>query len=137
MYSRSPAKGMIIVYDGECPFCASYVRLMALKKQVGAVELVDARSDHHSVRQLQGRGYDLDEGMAVIFGDAVYYGPDAVVLISELTEDGGWHQRLLSGLLRNPARARRLYPALKLGRRIALRLLGKPGISPLRTSGGE
>ena len=26
---------MVIVYDGECPFCKSYVRLAALKTAIG------------------------------------------------------------------------------------------------------
>jgi hypothetical protein len=26
---------MVVVYDGECPFCRNYVRLMSLRKAVG------------------------------------------------------------------------------------------------------
>ena len=33
---------MVVVYDGECPFCRNYVKLMWLRKAVGDVELVDA-----------------------------------------------------------------------------------------------
>ncbi len=33
---------MVVVYDGECPFCRNYIRLMSLRKAVGDVELVDA-----------------------------------------------------------------------------------------------
>jgi predicted DCC family thiol-disulfide oxidoreductase YuxK len=35
---------MVLVYDGECPFCRNYVRLMSLRKAVGDIELVDART---------------------------------------------------------------------------------------------
>ena len=46
---------MVIVYDGLCPFCTSYVRLMSLRRSVGAVELVDARSAHPEVQRLVKR----------------------------------------------------------------------------------
>ena len=35
--------GVRILYDGACPFCASYVRYARLKDRVGEVDLVDAR----------------------------------------------------------------------------------------------
>ena len=36
---------MKIIYDGECPFCSKYVRLIQLKKTIGYVELINARVD--------------------------------------------------------------------------------------------
>ena len=125
-----PAIGMVVVYDGECPFCSNYVRLMTLKRKVGAVELIDARSADPRVGELWRRGYDLNEGMAVLYGDAVYYGSDALALISAVTDERGLPQRLLSALLRSPRRARLLYPAMKAGRRATLRMLGRSDIAP-------
>jgi predicted DCC family thiol-disulfide oxidoreductase YuxK len=72
---------MSIVYDGECPFCRCYVTLMKLRTAVGKVELVDAREGGDTVRRLTQQGYDLNEGMAVIYASRVYYGKDAVVVI--------------------------------------------------------
>jgi len=40
---------MVIVYDGECPFCRNYIRLMELRKTVGNVDLVNARTPHPAV----------------------------------------------------------------------------------------
>ena len=125
--SNSRTDKITIVYDGECPFCKNYVRLMALRQQVDEVELVDAREqDHPCVKSLRARGLDLNEGMAAIFGDTIYYGSDAVVFISHLSGDGRWSRRFLSRLLREPMRTKFLYPMMKFGRRMALRLLGKP-----------
>ena len=129
MSTATPDTRMTVVYDGECPFCRNYVRLMALKKAVGAVELVDARSDAPAVRRLVELGYDLNEGMAAIYGGTVYFGSDAVVLISTLTHKAGPAARVLAALLRDPRRAKRLYPVMRVGRRIALRLLGRPEIA--------
>ena len=76
---------MVIVYDGECPFCRNYVRLMELRKAVGNVDLVNARTSHPAVWKLVELGYDLNESMAAIYGGKIYYGSDAVVLFSSMT----------------------------------------------------
>lgn len=125
--SESAGK-MVIVYDGQCPFCKSYVRLMALKAAVGEVDLIDARTPSAVVRSLSEQGYDLNEGMAAIFGGKVYHGRDAVVLISSMTDVQGRAGRIIAKLLGNPARAKVLYPALKAGRRLVLAALGRPKI---------
>ena len=52
---------MDIVYDGECPFCRNYVRFMELRKAVGNVDLVNARTPHPAVWKLVELGYDLNE----------------------------------------------------------------------------
>jgi predicted DCC family thiol-disulfide oxidoreductase YuxK len=120
---------LVVVYDGECPFCKNYVRLMALRQAAGEVELVDARTQAPAVRRLVELGYDLNEGMAATYGGRVYYGSDAVTLLSSMSSERGWLGRSIALLLRDPARAHLLYPALKLGRRIVLKLLGRPLIS--------
>ena len=120
---------MIVVYDGECPFCSNYVRLMALRKAVGRVELVNARQSHPFVRDLQTAGYDLNEGMAVIFGGKIYYGSEAVTLLSRLSDTSSVSARALSALLRDPARARRIYPWMRLCRNLTLKALGRKKIA--------
>ena len=35
------SSGTFIVYDGDCPFCRSYVSLMKLREAVGKVTLVE------------------------------------------------------------------------------------------------
>jgi hypothetical protein len=43
-----------------------------------------------------------------------------------MTNGRGWAGRFLAVLLRRPARARFLYPYMKVGRHFALKILGKP-----------
>ena len=128
MATLDSSSKMVIVYDGQCPFCTSYVRLMALKAAVGQVDLIDARIPGAVVRSLSERGYDLNEGMAAIYGGKIYHGSDAVVLISSMTGVRGGMGRVIATLLRSPARARVLYPLLKTGRRLVLAALGRPKI---------
>jgi len=116
---------LTVVYDGECPFCSNFVRLMALRRSVGTVALVDARAGGPLVEDLNRRGYDLNNGMVARHGRSLYYGADALVLLSTLSEDRGAVGRTLARLLRDPARARLLYPVMKLGRRATLALLGR------------
>ena len=34
-----------IIYDGECPFCSRYVKLMRLEETIGDIRLIDARKN--------------------------------------------------------------------------------------------
>lgn len=121
---------MIVIYDGECPFCSSYVNLMALRNQVSEIELVNARSDDPRVVDVQKKGYDLNEGMIVIYNAQIYYGSEALALISKLNTKTDTIPRLLAKTLGNSTRARILYPALKIGRAITLKVLGRSAIRP-------
>jgi predicted DCC family thiol-disulfide oxidoreductase YuxK len=118
----------VIVYDGDCPFCRSYISLMKLREAVGKVDLVDARAGGGAVNMLNAKGFDLNEGMAVIFGDKIYYGADAIVFISIMTHPLRPSSKMLAMLLRNKTRATIIYPIMKLGRQMTLRMLGVPDL---------
>jgi predicted DCC family thiol-disulfide oxidoreductase YuxK len=119
---------LTIIYDGECPFCASYVRMARLRETVGTVDLVDARSDDPRVAEAQADGLDLDDGMVVLWQGRRHYGAEAVRLIALLSGEGGVGNRLQRRLFRSPRVARALYPWLVRGRRLWLRLSGRPRI---------
>ena len=127
----APEAGLTIVYDGQCPFCSNFVALMTLKQAVGRVDLIDARSAHPLVATLFAQKYDLDEGLVVIYGEKVYYGSDAVALISDLSNRGGRIARLISFVLSGPRRANIIYPWMKAGRRVVLKMLGRSRIRKL------
>lgn len=113
--------GVEIFYDGECPFCSAYARMLNLRRTVGRVELIDARSADPRLKALRAQGVDLDEGMAVVYGGRLYVGAEAVRILSVLSESGG----ILRALMRSPRRAALLYPLLKGGRNLTLKLLGR------------
>ena len=114
-----------IIYDGECPFCRAYVRLVKLREAVGPVELIDGRQNLDVTAELQARGIDLNETMVVNFGGVSYAGPRAIEILSLLSSDSGLVNRMMARLLRNGRRADFFYPILRFGRNSALRLLGK------------
>lgn len=116
--------GMQVFYDGECPFCNSYVRMLHLREAVGTVELIDARSGDARVGALKAAGVDLNAGMAVRHGGRLYHGADAMQILSVLSAKGG----VLRAVMKSPRRARVIYPALRAGRGLLLRLLGRKPI---------
>jgi predicted DCC family thiol-disulfide oxidoreductase YuxK len=117
--------GLQIIYDGDCPFCSAYIRLVRLREAVGGVELVDARAHPDLVRDFQARGVDLNETMVVRYAGQLYAGADAIHLLSVLSSRSGRANRFLARIFCSARRARHLYPWLRAGRNLTLRLLGR------------
>lgn len=123
------AEPAVIVYDGECPFCSSYVRLLRLRQSIGPVRLVDARSSDPLVEALKAAGVDLDEGMVLKLGDRIYHGDECVHTLALLSTSVGLFNRLNAALFRSRTASRALYPILRTGRNAVLSLLGRRKIS--------
>jgi len=119
-----PAGDVVIVYDGDCPFCSNFVRLQRLRCNAGRITLVNAREHLGHVRLAKAAGLDLDEGMLVFWKRRIYEGGDAVNILAVLGDDGMF-SRLTRRLFEKPAVSRTLYPFLRAGRNIVLRLMGR------------
>ena len=114
-----------VVYDGECPFCSSYVRLYRLREVTGRVHLVDAREPHPVVAEVRALGLDLDQGMAVKAAGRFYHGAEAMQLLAILGDGPDLFNALNRAIFRHPRVARLLYPWMVRGRLLTLRLLGR------------
>lgn len=121
----SGGSGLTVVYDGACPFCTAYVRLVRLREACGPVTLVDARSGHPVVGAIAAAGFDLDSGMVVEMDGNYYHGDRAMHVLSLLTTRSGAFNGAVRWLFRSPRVARLVYPALVAGRNATLRLLGR------------
>ncbi len=122
------ADRLSIVYDGECPFCSAYVRLMRLRDSAGQVDLIDARGRPDLCEELRQRGIDLNKGMLVQHGGRIYLGADALNIMALLTSRSNLWNKAVAGIMADEGRARMLYPTLRAGRNLALRLLGRKPI---------
>ncbi len=122
------------VYDGDCPVCSYTARALRIRRSVGDLHLVDARSDgdHPLIRRITAVGLDLDEGMVIAFGDRFYHGADALQVMALLGSSHGWFNRLNAALFRSPTIARVAYPMMRAGRNLLLRLRGVAPIGNLR-----
>jgi predicted DCC family thiol-disulfide oxidoreductase YuxK len=115
-----------IVYDGDCPFCSSYVTIARIKKAVGTPTLVNARERPDLVRSLAQSGIDLDSGMAVYYQGRIYAGGEAMHLLALLSAPEGVLGTLTSALLRWRSFALWVYPALRSGRNLLLKIRNRP-----------
>lgn len=122
-------QGIQIVYDGDCPFCAQYVTMTHLRKAVGSVELIDARSQHALVQEIRAKGIDLNEGMLARYGGRDYFGADCMNLLALLSSRETVGGRAVSWVFSNKRAAHVLYPFLRTGRNAALRLMGRARIT--------
>ena len=117
--------GNYLLYDGECPFCSRYVRLVRLREAVGHVALIDARMPSPELEEAKARGYVIDDGMLLRLDGNFYYGADCLNRLALLSSRSTTFNRLTYLLLRSPGVARWTYPVLRSGRRAVLTLLGR------------
>lgn len=130
---RGETADIAIVYDGECPVCSAYIRMLRLRA-LGDIALINARDDHPLVRSLQAARVDLDEGMAVKIDDELYLGDEAVQRLALMTGSSSFFNRVNYWIFRNGARSRLLYPMLRAGRKLLLMLLGRKTIAASRAT---
>ena len=119
---------VVIIYDGECPFCTGFARLVRLREAVGPVRIVNAREGGPELEAVRAAGLDIDEGNAVLEGGRIHHGADAQMWIAARStrwSPVGW---FLRPLFATPAIGRRAYPVLKAIRNLTLRLRGAPRI---------
>jgi len=119
---------LYVVYDGDCPFCSRYVKLLRLRDTVGAVQLVDARDPGGAgavVEYITGSGFSLDEGMALVRGERIAHGDACVHELALLSTASDFFNRFNNWVFRSSSRTKLLYPAMRAGRNLALRILGR------------
>ena len=116
----------LIIYDGACPFCRAYVRLLRLRRDIGPVELLSAREADPRIAQYQQQGYDLDQGMLVVMSGVVHAGAEAMHVLALCSTPAGWFNRCNCLIFSSARLSRWLYPVLRAGRRIALLIRGTP-----------
>ncbi|MFT4089254.1 MAG: DCC1-like thiol-disulfide oxidoreductase family protein [Asticcacaulis sp.] len=122
--------GLWLVYDGDCPLCRSAAQAIRLKATVGQLHIINAREadEHPLIQEIRARGLDLNAGIVVRYQGQFYHGAEGVNLLALLGSENDRFNRFNRWVFGSKARAECLYPALKAGRGLLLRLRGK---SPL------
>ncbi len=113
-----------LIYDGECPFCSSYVRMVRLRQAAGNLNLVNARDGGEIVQKVRRLGYDLDEGMVLILGNKYYHGSDCIHAVALLSSSVTFANKINMLIFRSRTLSKYLYPVLRFGRNLVIKLLG-------------
>lgn len=121
--------GTYIVYDGDCVFCSQYVSFLRLKQAIGPVALVNARDDHPVVAYLKSKGVDLNQEMALVMGGEIHSGPDCMHRLALMSTGAGFFNALSARVFASRNASRILYPFLRAGRNLTLRVLGRRPIA--------
>lgn len=113
-----------LVYDGECPVCNAYCKYARIRDAVGQLHLVDARQPSVLMDEITAAGLDIDQGMVVKFEGVMYYGPEAIRMLTLLSTPSGLFNRINYWFFGTAKRAGTFYPAGKAFRNLILKLLG-------------
>lgn len=116
------------MYDGECPFCSRYVEFLRFRENAGPLRLIDARDGGPERDEVMAEGLDLDEGMVLKLAGRYYHGHDCIHALALLGARKGPLGKFNGWVFRSRRRAAILYPVLRAGRNMALRLLGRKKI---------
>lgn len=117
-----------ILYDGECPFCARYVKMLRLKEAIGPVRLLNARENPPELAMVREKNLDIDEGMVFYYQGELYYGDQAICMMAAMSSGSNMFNKFNAWVFKSPKRAAFLYPFLRCGRNLVLKLLGRKKI---------
>ena len=124
-------KDILLVYDKECPVCDNYCQLVRIEESVGDLKLIDARESSDVLDEITSLGLDIDQGMVLKMEGEIYYGADAIHALALISSRYGFFNRLNYLMLYSKRVSRILYPALRCGRNLLLKILGKTKINNL------
>lgn len=129
------AEPVWLVYDDACPICRTYCQYARIRDTVGTLHLIDARQPGALMDEVTAAGLDIDQGMVLKFKQALYYGPDAIHMLSLLSTRAGVFNRLCFWLFGTRWGAYALYPLGKAVRNLLLKVLGIAYIGNLKARG--
>ena len=121
-----------LVYDGECPVCKTYCKYIRIRDAVGRLHLVDARQPSEVLDEITAAGLDIDQGMVVKFNNTLYYGADAIQVLTLLSTRFGIFNRINYLFFSSKVGAKLFYPLGKAIRTLLLKVLGIKYIENLK-----
>jgi predicted DCC family thiol-disulfide oxidoreductase YuxK len=123
--------GAVLVYDGDCPVCSSYVRYVRVREAVGSLHLVDGRQGGPWLTRVREAGLDLDQGMVLFYGGRAYHAQDSMHMLALMSSKVGLFNRVNAVIFSHELLARILYPGLRFGRNMILIALGRSKLNVL------
>lgn len=121
---KIPDEGVWLVYDGECPVCRTYCSYIRIRQATGQLHLVDARQPGALMDEITAAGLDIDQGMVLKMSGQLYYGADAIHMLTLLSSPSGLFNRFNYYLFSTRLGSRILYPLGKALRNMVLKVQG-------------
>ncbi len=94
--------------------------------------MVNARDASTIMNEITSQGLDIDQGMVLKVEDALYYGADAIHVLSLMSSPSGVFNRTNYWIFRSEWRSGILYPVLRFFRNLLLKILRKTRINNLQ-----
>ena len=114
---------IIIYYDGECPYCKSYTKIIDIRKKY-SFELKDARLHPLEISNLNDQGYKIENGILMVFKGEIFQGAKALKMIDHLIYKKTTISKLYGLIIGLPFFANIIYPIVKTIRIITLKIMG-------------
>ena len=130
--TNSMTEDVWLVYDGECPVCSTYCKYIRIRDAVGKLHLVDARHASELMDEITRAGLNIDQGMVLKFKGAIYYGADAIHMLTLLSSPSGIFNRINYYVFSTKLGSKIFYPIGKAFRTALLKLLGIKYIENLK-----
>lgn len=118
-----------LIYDRECPVCRYYADHVDVA--TGRLVGINAREQSEHLGRVTSAGLDIDKGMALMVGDTIYFGSDAVHELALRSSGKGVFNRTVAAIFRRRRLARTLYPVLVACRNLLLKILRRSRINNL------
>ncbi|MFQ6006882.1 MAG: DCC1-like thiol-disulfide oxidoreductase family protein [Woeseia sp.] len=120
-----------LVYDKNCPVCDYYCSRVRIRESSGNLVLVDARDPGPLMDEITKARLDIDQGMVLQVGNRMYYGSDAIHTLAIMGTRSGVFNRLTYWCFGSRAMSQVVYPVLRAGRNLLLKLMRKTKINNL------
>lgn len=128
---------ILLVYDKECPACNNYCQVVRIRESVGDLKIVNAREDSDVMREISDGGLDIDEGMVLKMGGQLYYGSDAIHALALISSRSGFFNKINYWVFKSKRLSAVLYPIMRAGRGVLLKLMRKTRINNLGVAGND
>lgn len=116
-------KEIVLYYDKECPICKEYSKYVKLREKY-TITLCNAREYPNRIEQFKKVGFDINDGIILIYKDSIFQGDKAIVIIDSLTCNKTYFDKVLGVFIKIPYMIKIIYPLLKLIRLLLLKVLG-------------
>ena len=111
---------LYLLYDGECVLCRNTALAIRLRRQVKALELVNAREKHGLVGKATRQGLDLNKGIVVFYQHKIISGYRAMYWLAQLAARPNLFNKILASAFKYKWVNFLCYPVFKLLRRVLL-----------------